>query len=84
MQEIFDMQRLSGLICAQSVTETNLHCTDANRQVGGSAAFTSMQKPYFFEHKQLLKSNRLGLRDILKESQLVKGELFSEDLLIRS
>ena len=32
MQEIFDMQRLSGLICAHSVAETNLHCAEANRQ----------------------------------------------------
>ena len=52
MQEIFDMQRLGGVICAQSITETNLHCADANRQQSGNmAAFTSMQKPYFFEHK---------------------------------
>ena len=43
-----------------------------------------MQKPFFFEHLQKLKSNRLTFRDILKENQLVKGEIFSEDLLIRS
>ena len=85
MQEIYDAQRLSGLICASSVSETNIHCADANRQVGGSiSAFTSMQKPYYFEHKTQLKVNKLSLRDTLKESQLVKGELFSEDLLIRS
>ena len=43
MQEIFDMQRLSGYVCALTVSETNLHCADANRQVGGSIqAFTSM------------------------------------------
>ena len=31
MQEIFDMQRLSGVISALTITETNLHCADGNR-----------------------------------------------------
>ena len=84
-QEIFDLKRLNGVICGLSITETNLHCLDANRQKGSNQnAFSSMQKPYFFEHLQKLRTNRLSFRDVLKENQLVAGEIFSEDLLIRS
>lgn len=31
MQEISQMQELSGLICALGITETNLHCKDARQ-----------------------------------------------------
>ena len=55
MQEIFEMQQLSGLICSQSVSETNLHCAEATRQ-GNSGKYNhslaTMQKPYYFDHLQ--------------------------------
>ena len=53
---------------------------------GGKYAhsLTTMQKPDYFDHLQQLRTNRLALSECLKESQLVNGELFSEDLLIRS
>ena len=69
------------------MTETNLHAAEATRQGNGgkhSHSLTTMQKPYYFDHLQQLRTNRLALREYLKESQLVTGELFSEDLLIRS
>ena len=84
-QEIYELKRLSSVLCGLSMTETNLHCLDANKGKGTNQnAFTCMQKPYFFEHLQKLKSYRFSFRDVLKENQLVKGEIFSEDLLIRS
>ena len=67
--------------------ETNLHCTEAIRQGNSnkySHSLTIMQKPYYFDHLQQLRTNRFALSEYLKESQLVRGELFSEDLLIRS
>ena len=30
-QEIYEMDKLQSLICAQAVTDTNLHCSEANK-----------------------------------------------------
>ncbi len=57
------MAELSGLICAQGVTETNLHCMDARQD-----RMVTMQAPQFFEHLRLLKANKMTLRDELKEN----------------
>lgn len=57
------MNELSGLICALGVTETNLHCQDANQN-----RMMTMQGPYFFEHNRKLKANKIILRDQLKEN----------------
>ena len=73
------MAELSGLICAQGVTETNLHCVEARQD-----RMVTMQAPQYFEHARNLKANKLTLRDELKENQLLTGNLISEDLLIRS
>ena len=43
MQEISQMQELSGLICALGITETNLHCKDARQD-----RMITMQAPAFF------------------------------------
>lgn len=32
-QEIYDFEKLSCLICARAVTETNLHCLDAKQAI---------------------------------------------------
>lgn len=83
MQELYDLERLSGLICGQSVTETNLHCAKLSRQ-GAKPGMMTMQKPQYFEHIQNIRLNKQILRECAKEGQLVAGELLSEDLLIRS
>ena len=72
------MNELSGLICALGVTETNLHCQDANQnrmmtmqgpyffehnRRSMAPALSSMQGPYFFEHNRKLKANKIILRD---------------------
>ena len=79
MQELSQMAQLSGLICAQGITETNLHCLEAKQD-----RMLQMQAPYYFEHKRKLRTNKLTLQDQLKESQLASHQLLSEDLLIRS
>lgn len=56
--EIYQMQELSGLICAQGVAETNLHCLDAKQD-----RMVTMQAPFFFEHQRTMRANKLTLRD---------------------
>ena len=73
------MAQLSSLICAQGITETNLHCLDARQK-----SMLTMQAPHIFEHNRQLKTNKLTLQDQLKESQIASNQLLSEDLLIRS
>jgi len=58
MQEISQMQQLSGHICALGITETNLHCLEARQD-----RMVTMQAPYYFEHSRTLKVNKLTLRD---------------------
>ena len=83
IQELYALQTLGGLICGQSVTETNLHCAKLSRQ-GAKPGMMTMQKPQYFEHIQNIRLNKQILRECAKEGQLVAGELLSEDLLIRS
>lgn len=45
MQEIGQMQNLSGYICASGVAESNLHCLEARQD-----RMVTMQAPYLFEH----------------------------------
>ena len=56
--EIYQMQELSGLICARGVAETNLHCLDAKQD-----RMVTMQAPFFFEHQRAMRANKLTLRD---------------------
>ena len=86
-QEIYDVEKLASLICAQAVTETNLHCMEATKMNTGkhkSSAFYAMQQPFHFEYIRTYQTNKQILRDQLKEKQLYEGKIFSEDLLIRS
>jgi hypothetical protein len=55
-QEIFDSEKLSCLIVAQALTDSNLHCKDA--QGPGKKALFKMQQPYFFEHLRTYKANK--------------------------
>ena len=56
MQEISQMQQLSGHVCGLAVCETNLHCLETRRD-----RMVTMQAPYFFEHSRTLKVNKLTL-----------------------
>jgi hypothetical protein len=80
-QEIYEFERLSSLVCAKAVTETNLHCKEAVKQKN---AMFQMQQPYYFEHLRTYKANKQHLQDAVKEKQLYDQVMFSEDLLIRS
>jgi hypothetical protein len=71
-QEIYDMDKLSSLVCAQAITDTNLHCSEANKPANnhsrGHSAFYQMQQPYHFEYIRTLKTNKQTLRDALKDN----------------
>jgi hypothetical protein len=62
-QEIYEFERHSSLTCALALTETNLHCKDAQRK----DRFYAMQQPQWFECVRTSKTNKLLLQDAVKE-----------------
>ena len=59
-----------ALINAMSVTEHNLHAGDEKPSSNGKKGFKSLVKPYYFEHNNLLKQNKMIIRDTSKEGQI--------------
>ena len=81
-QYVYEIEEVNALVCALGITETNMHVLSKNP--ADKKRMYTMQKPQYFEHIQNLRLNKQILRECAKESQLVAGELLSEDLLIRS